>query len=393
MTSGNTLDFDGLRPESAGLTTEHSNWRLQLRQFVETHIQPNLDDWNRSGTFPDELYRSASKAGILGMGFPESLGGCLEDADLYHRIIFAEEFHRLGSGVVFADIATHWIGLPAVVGQKDEALNEEVVRPILAGEKKIAFAITEPGGGSDVSRLATHAEKVADHWVLSGEKTLISGAMRADYVLTAVRTGGPGMGGISMLLVDTSLPGVEREPVDGLKWYSASNGSIRFDQTPVPARYLIGTENQGFRGLVQQINIERFSGISAALALARVSVSDALGFAQQREVFGKRLIDHQAIRHKLLDLVRALRVAYAYLDQCVARFEQGENIVADLGMLKIQASTTLEHCAREAMHVMGGAAYQDGSRSERILRESRIFALAGGTEETLKDLAARQLKF
>lgn len=393
MSPDPSLDFDGLRPPASGLTEDYDEWRQKLRRFVESEIAPGIGEWNRSGTFPDGLYRKASTAGILGMGFPASLGGTLENARLYHRIIMAEEMHRLGSGVVFADLATLWIGLPPIARQGNLRLDEAVVKPVLAGEKKIAFAVTEPGGGSDLSRMTTAAEKTADGWLVNGEKTLISGALRADYVLTAVRTGGKGMSGISLMVIDTSSAGVTREPVEGLRWYNASLGSIRFDQTPVPSDQLIGMENRGFFDLAAQFNIERFSGIAAALALGRVCVAEAIAFAQQRETFGKRLIDHQVVRHKLVDLIRALHAGYAYLDQCVERFETGGNPIADLCMLKVQATTTLELCAREALHILGGTAYQGAGRMERILRESRIFAIGGGTEEVLRDQAARLLKF
>jgi acyl-CoA dehydrogenase len=178
-----------------------------------------------------------------------------------------------------------------------------------------------------------------------------------------------------------------------LAWYNASVGTVRFEQTPVAADCLIGTENRGLAELVQQFNIERFSGVAAALTLARVALAEAIAFARQRQVFGKRLIDQQTIRHKLVDQVRAVRVAYSYLDHCVERFERGENIVADLCMLKVQATTTLELCAREALHVLGGTAYQGAAVVERIYRESRIFAVGGGTEEVLRDMTAKQLQF
>jgi acyl-CoA dehydrogenase len=392
MNDTTLLDFDGLRPPTAGLTPAHDAWRQRLRTFVDSEIAPHIDEWNRSGTFPDSLYSRAAAAGLLGMGFPERLGGNREDADLYHRIIMGEEMHRLGSGVVFADLATHWIGLPPVARQQSDRLDEEIVRPVLAGKKKISFAVTEPGGGSDVGHLATRAERTDSGWRVTGEKTLISGIMRADYVLTAVRTGGEGMGGVSLLVIDASAPGISREPVEGLRWYNASLGTIRFDRTPVPADALIGEENRGFLALAQQFNVERFSGVAAALALGRVCLAEAFGFAQQRVVFGKRVIDHQAMRHKLVDMVRLLRASYAYLDQCVERFNRGDIPVTDLGLLKIQATTTLETIARETLHTLGGTAYQGVARLERIYREARIFAVGGGTEEVLRDLVARQLK-
>lgn len=387
------LDFDGLRPPAPLLTDSHSAWRSQVRAFVEREIEPNIDEWDATGTFPDEIYEKAAEAGILGIGFPESVGGRSDDIDLYYRIIFAEELHRLGTGIVFADLATHWIGLPPVVKFGSEELLEEVARPVLAGKKRIAFAVTEPSGGSDVSRIETTASRCDGGWLVNGSKTLISGAMRADFALVAARTGGEGMGGISLLLVDMDRPGVTRQPVPGLGWYNASIGTIDLKDVEVPENQLIGPENKGFAGLTNQFNIERFSGIAATLAMSRVCLAEAIAFARRRETFGKRLIDHQTIRHKLVDMLRLVHAAYAYLDQCVWRFEQGDAAVADLCMLKVQATTTLERCARESLHVLGGTAYSSKSRAERVYRESRIFAIGGGTEEILRDLSARQLGF
>jgi len=388
-----SLDFDGLRPPSPFMNPAHADWRARVREFVTREVEPNLAAWEEAGSFPDSLYGSAARAGLLGLGFPERVGGTREDADPYYRVIFAEEFHRLGSGVVFADLATHWIGLPPVVQSGSEELQESVVRPVLAGQGRIAFAVTEPGGGSDAAALQTRAERRADHWLVNGGKTLISGAMRADWILTAVRTGGSGAGGVSLLLIDAASPGIERRAVPGLRWYNASNGTISFSDVRVPLDRLIGQENRGFAGLARQFNVERLSGAAATLAMSRAAVAQAIDWAQRREAFGRRLVEHQVLRHKLVDLVRRIRAAYAYLDQCVWRLQQGEAAVADIAMLKVEATRTLERCAREAMHVLGGHAYDGSTRVERIYREARIFALGGGTEEILDDLAARQLGF
>ena len=387
------LGFDELRPPSPFITEVHGAWRDRVRGFVEEAIRPHIDSWDRAGTFPDNVYTKAVAAGVFGMGFPETLGGVNEDADLYHRIIMAEELHRLGSGVVFADLATHWIGLPAVIRFGAKELGETVARSVLTGDKKIAFAVTEPSGGSDVSRLSTKAERKGSDWVVTGEKTLVSGGLRADFVLTAVRTGGPGMGGLSLLLVDTLSPGVSRQPVAGLEWYNRSIASIRFDNVDVPGDRLVGDENRAFAALTDQFNIERFSGIAATLAMSRVCVAAAIEFARERQTFGQRLIDHQSIRHKLVDLIRRIHGAYGYLDQCVWQFENGAVPIADLCLLKVHATKTLEYCAREALHILGGSAYAGTARLERIYREARIFAVGGGTEEVLQDLAARQLGF
>lgn len=387
------LDFDGLRPPSPFLTAGHEQWRSHLRDFINRHIAPNLDAWDAAADFPDALYKQAAQEGVLGMGFREDLGGTGEDIDLYHRIIFAEEFFRMGSGVVFADLATPWIALPPIINGGAPEMLDRVARPVLAGDKKIAFAVTEPGGGSDVSGFVTTAERRGDCFIVNGGKTLISGAMKADYLLTAVRTGGPGIGGLSLLLIETDRPGVTRGSVPGLEWYNRNNGWLKFDNVEVPVGNLIGVENRGFAGLANQFNIERFSGIAATLAMTRTCVAEAVAFARERQTFGKRLIDHQVMRHKIVDMIQRLKVSYAFLDLLVWRFSQGETPVADLAMLKIQATTTLEHCARESLQVLGGRAYTGGNRVERIYREARIFVIGGGSEEILRDLAAKQMGF
>jgi acyl-CoA dehydrogenase len=386
------LDFDGLRPKNPFLTEAHDEWRGKARAFVDAQIAPNLREWNAAGTFPDSLYKEAARSGLLGMGFAREYGGT-GPVDLYHRIIFAEEFFRLGSSVVFADLATHWIALPPIIALAPAALCERIARPVLEGDKRMAFAVTEPSGGSDVGSFQTVAERRGEMFVVNGEKTLISGATRADYMLTAVRTGGAGSGGLSLLLIEADRPGVTTASIAGLQWYNRNNGSIRFENVAVPVSQLIGTENKGFAGLAHQFNIERFSGIAATLAMARAALVEAINFARQRQTFGKRVIDHQVIRHKIVEMIQRVDMAYAYLDNVVWRFEQGETPVAELSMLKVAANQTLEHCARECMQVLGGNAYTSDSPVERIYREARSFAVAGGAEEVLFDLAARQLGF
>lgn len=387
------LDFDGLRPPSPFLTPEHDAWRAHLRGFVDQHIAPHLDAWDAASDFPDSLYRDAARAGLSGMGFREDLGGTGERVDLYHRILFAEEFFRMGSGVVFADLATPWIALPPIISGGTPEMLDRVARPVLAGDRKIAFAVTEPGGGSDVSAFTTTAERRGESFVVNGGKTLISGALKADFLLAAVRTGGPGAGGLSLLLIETDRPGVSRGPVAGLQWYNRNNGWIRFDQVEVPATNLVGVENRGFAGLANQFNVERFSGIAATLAMTRTCVAEAIAHARTRQTFGQRLIDHQVIRHKIVDMIQRLKTAYAFLDMLVWRFGRGDVAVADLALMKIQATATLEHCARESLQVLGGAAYTGDNRVERIYREARLFVIGGGSEEILRDLAARQLGF
>lgn len=383
--------FDSLRPACAQLRPGHDTWRHRVRAFVDTEITPHLDDWEAEGSFPDSLYLRAVELGIFGLGFPGELGGSGEDVDIHHRIILAEEMHRTGSGLVFADLATHWIGLPPVVSAGGESLQQRIVRPVLAGHRQICFAVTEPSGGSDVANLGTRAERSGSDYRLTGSKTLISGAMRADFALVIARTGGTGMRGLSLFVVDLDQPGVSRTPVPGLAWYNRNIGTLDFSGVAVPREQLLGEENRGFAALAGQLDIERFSGIGAMLGLSRYCLAEAMTHCRQREAFGKTLVDHQVLRHRLVEMHRAVRSCYCYLDYCVEQVAQGNPGGADLALLKMTTSRTLDLCAGEAMQMLAGAAYRGSSRVERAHREARIFALAGGTGEILAEMASRQL--
>jgi len=384
--------FDALRPVNPALRHEHDQWRQRVRGFVDTRINPFLADWERASTFPDDLYLRAVEDEIFGLGFPKEVGGSGTDTDIHHRIIFAEEMHRQGSGLVFADLATHWVGLPPVIDAGVAELRRHIVEPVLAGEKRICFAVTEPSGGSDVANLTTQAERCGDVFRLRGTKTLISGAMRADFALVIARTGGSGMRGLSLFVVDLNQPGVTRQPVPGLEWYNRNVGTLQFADAEVPMEGLLGRENQGFAMLSGQLDIERLSGIGAMLALSRYCLAQAAVYCRQREAFGKALADHQVLRHRLVEMHRSVRSAYCFLDYCVGQVEAGARMGADLALLKITACRALDLCAREAMQMLGGSVYCGSNRVERVFRESRIFALAGGTEEILSEMAARQLQ-
>lgn len=383
--------FDSLRPPCQRLRPVHEDWRRRVRAFIDMEISPRLAEWEAESSVPDSLYFSAVEHGIFGLGFPEKVGGSGEVADIYHRVILAEEMHRHGSGLVFAELGTHWIGLPPIISSGQEHLQQRIVRPVLEGRKRICFAVTEPSGGSDVANLQTRAVRSGPEYMLYGTKTLISAAMRADYALVIARTGEAGMRGLSLFIVDLNQPGVTRKSLPALHWYNRNVGSLHFDGARVPALQLLGEENRGFALLAGQLDIERFSGIGAMLGLSRYCLTEAITHCRRREAFGKSLVDHQVLRHRLVEMHRAVRSTYCYLDYCVEQLAQGDHPGADLALLKITAARTFELCAREAMQMLAGNVYTTGSRVERAYREARIFALAGGTEEILAGMAAKQL--
>jgi len=387
----NPLSFDATRPPSPHFRDAHHEWRRTVRAFVDREIAPHVAAWDEAGKFPRELHRRAAAIGLIGLGFPEEFGGVSEDVDIFHSIVASEELARAGAGGLVAGLMTHGIGLPPVMALGSDALKRRIAPDVLAGKAIIALCVTEPSGGSDVANIRTRARRDGDHYVVDGEKTFITSGCRADWLTVAVRTGGPGAGGLSFLLIDAASPGIHRAPLDKMGWWMSDTASIRFDGVRVPAENLIGAENSGFAGLVANFNGERLSMAAQAIAFARVAIEDAADWARMRETFGKPLSKHQAIRHKFAEMVRHVQASTAMLDLCAWRVMRGEAPVAELALLKVQATRTMEFCAREAMQIIGGAAYVRGGRVERIYREVRVMAIGGGSEEIMLDLAARQM--
>ncbi|WP_374468215.1 acyl-CoA dehydrogenase family protein [Ferrovibrio sp.] len=370
-------------------TPDHEAFRDQVRRFVAKEIEPFADQWDEAGEFPRELYKKAAGIGLLGLNFPEAYGGIA--ADRFYAIIAGQELARAGSGGVAASLMSHTIGSPPIAKLGSDALKDKVLRPVLAGEKISALAITEPGGGSDVANLKTVAKRDGDHYVVRGEKTFITSGMRADFYTVAVRTGGPGMGGVSLLLIERDTPGFTRTPLKKMGWWASDTATLHFDDCRVPAANLIGAENQGFMGIMLNFNDERLGLAASSIAFARTAYEEALDYAKLRETFGKPIIKHQVIRHKLVDMAQRIEASQAMLERIAWALDQGEHPIPELCMLKNQATQTMAYCATEAVQILGGAGFMRGCKSERIYREVKVNAIGGGTEEIMKDLASRQM--
>lgn len=372
-------------------TEDHEAWRATLRKFIDAEIMPHVDDWEEAGEFPRELYKKAADVGLIGLGYPDEYGGTWVDRDPMYQMVTSEELARIGAGGINASLMVHGIGLPPILNIGSEEMKQRIAPQVLSGEKVIALGITEPSGGSDVANIKTRAVLDGDHYVVNGSKIFITGGMRADYVTLAVRTGGEGAKGISLLLLETDMEGFSRTSLKKQGWNSSDTAALYFDDVRIPKENLIGDEGNGFIGIMLNFNAERIGLASSAVSFARVCFEDALAWARERETFGKRLADHQVIRHKFAEMARKIAATQAYLEQCVIRVKNGETPVADLSLLKVQATLTMEFCAREAMQIIGGASYMRGTRVDRIYREVRVNAIGGGSEEIMRDLAARQL--
>ncbi|MFV0280038.1 MAG: acyl-CoA dehydrogenase family protein [Rhodoblastus sp.] len=367
----------------------HEAFRETARRFVDKEIAPFVDEWDEAGTFPRELYKKAADVGLLGLGYPEEYGG--SPCDQFHRIVLSQELSRAACGGVSASLNSHTIGSPPILAVGSEAMKKRVLPQVLAGEKISALAITEPSGGSDVAQLKTTARREGDHYIVNGSKMFITSGVRADFYTVAVRTGGPGASGVSLLLIERGMPGFTQQPLKKMGWWASDTAQLFFDDVRVPVENLIGEENKGFRYVMLNFNSERLSMAAGCTGFARVCVEESIAWARERRVFGGRLADQQVVRHKIVDMAMRVNATQAWLEQLAWRVEQGEKPAAEIAMLKNQATQTMAFCASEGVQIHGGMGFMRGTKVERIYREVKVNAIGGGAEEIMKDLAARQM--
>ena len=371
-------------------TDDHHAYRDVVRQFTANEITPNVHQWDLDGQIPREMYKKAGAIGLFGDGFDEEYGGHGQ-RDALMRLVLMEELCASGSGGVVAAFFSNYIGLPPVQRFGSDEMKARVITPCQSGEAIAALAITEPGGGSDVARIQTTARREGDEYVVNGSKTFITSGMRADFFTTAVRTGQDGPAGISLLLIEGDRPGLARTKLDKMGWLASDTATLYFDDVRVPVSNLMGEENTGFSKIVNNFNAERIDMAIQSTAFARVCFNEAVAWARERETFGKSLLDHQVIRHKLVEMDRRINASEAWNQLLSWRLNQGDDPVAEIAEAKVAATTTFEFCAREAAQVLGGASYLRGDVVERLYREVRVQAIGGGSEEIMRDLASRQL--
>ncbi|MCG8516847.1 MAG: acyl-CoA dehydrogenase family protein [Pseudomonadales bacterium] len=370
----------------------HQQVRQTVRKFISSHVLPHIQDWEETGEFPRELYRLAGDAGLLGIGFPENLGGTGE-GDVFLKVAVSEELMRSTSGGLVASLGSLDIGLPPVAKWARPEVRDEIVPPVLRGEKIAALAITEPGGGSDVASLRTRAVRDGDHYVVNGSKTFITSGHRADHYTVAVRTGGEGHGGISLLLIDRDTPGFSTGgKLKKMGWWASDTAELFFEDCRVPADRLIGAENAGFIAIMSNFLQERLMLTIMAYMTAQIALEESLQYSQQRQAFGRSIDRFQVNRHKLVDMATQIDVAREYAYRCAALMQAGKNPIKEVAMAKNFAVQVCESVTREAVQLHGGMGYMRESVVERLYRDAKILSIGGGTDEIMKELIAKQMK-
>jgi acyl-CoA dehydrogenase len=369
----------------------HDMARATARRFVEQEIKPHIAEWEEAGSFPRELYKKAGELGILGIGHPEALGGSSPD-DVFLKLAVSEELMRSTSGGLVASLGSLDIGIPPVWRGGSPELQQCVVPGVLAGDKIAALAITEPGGGSDVANLRTRAVRDGDHYVVNGSKTFITSGVRADYYTVAVRTGGEGYAGVSLLLIEKGTPGfIVGRNLQKMGWWASDTAELFFEDCRVPVGNLIGPENAGFMLIMANFQAERLALAVMAYMTAQIALEACQDYVKDRVTFGKPLAKHQVIRHKLAEMATRVDVAREYAYRCAARMQAGKPAVQEVSMAKNFATDVADYVTYEAVQIFGGMGYMRESVVERLFRDNRILSIGGGTHEIMNEIIAKQM--
>ncbi len=370
-------------------TDEHRALREQVRRFAAAAIAPHAHAWEEANEFPRELYQQSAEAGLLATGYPEEVGG--DGGDLSHVLVSAEEMVLAGKSVgTCVGLGSHGIALPPIVKFGTDAQKERYVRPTLTGEKVSALGITEPGGGSDVAAVQTKAIRDGDHYVVNGAKTFITSGTRADFVTTAVRTGGEGHGGISMLIIDSATPGFTvAGKLKKTGWWASDTAELAFEDCRVPVGNLIGQEGAGFLMIMTNFVTERLMIAGQCVAIAELAYRESVEYAKQRHAFGKSLSGFQVIRHKLADMATRIAAARALTGECVTRYLQGEQTPSLAAMAKNTATDMCSHVCDQAVQIHGGYGYMREYVVERLYRDARLYPIGGGTREIMNEIISK----
>ncbi|MGB9499534.1 MAG: acyl-CoA dehydrogenase family protein [Dissulfuribacterales bacterium] len=371
-------------------TKAHDMVRKSVREFIKKEVLPFINDWEEACEFPREIYKKAGDIGLLGIGFPEEYGGT--PGDIFFGIAASEELMRSTSGGFVAGIGSLNIALPPILSLGSEELKQKYIPPVLAGDKIAALAITEPSGGSDVASLKTTAVKDGGHYIVNGSKTFITSGCRADQITCAVRTGGEGTHGISMIVIEKDTPGFSvSKKLKKTGWWASDTAELFFDNCRVPAQNLIGEENQGFYAIMINFQRERLALAVMANMTARLALEEAIKYAKQRKTFGKTLTGFQVTRHKLADMATLVEASTEFTYRVGAKIGAGVDQIKEVSMAKNFACSVSDKATYDAVQIFGGYGYMREYIVERLYRDNRILSIGGGTTEIMNEIISKMM--
>jgi acyl-CoA dehydrogenase len=370
-------------------TQEHEDFRVAVRRFAETELAPHADEWEEARWFPNELFPRLAELGYFGLKFPEQYGG---DDDIVANAVYVEELSRCGSGGVAAGLGAHSeIALPPIWKFGTEEQKQRYLVPGIKGELIAGLAITEPDAGSDVAGIKTMAQRVDGGYLLNGSKMFITNGVRANILVTAVKTTAEGgHHGISFLIVERG-PGVESSKIEKMGWHASDTGLISFDDVFVPEENLLGAENQGFYLIMANFQWERLLMALGAVGGMQVAFDRTLKFALERKAFGREIGHFQTIRHKLAEIAVKIEAGRDVTYAALRRFVAGEDAVKEVTMAKLFTQRAAFEVMDECLQIHGGAGYMVEYGIERAARDARLGPIGGGTDEIMKEILGRSL--
>jgi acyl-CoA dehydrogenase len=371
---------------------EHEAFRRTVRAVVERELRPHAREWEEKGEFPRSVFKRFGELGFLGLKYPEAYGGT--GAGFLYEAVLLEELGRCGSGGVGAGLAAHFcIATGPVFLFGTEEQKRRFLPPAIAGDRIGALAITEPDAGSDVAGIRTTARRDGDHYVVNGQKTFITNGVRADFVVTAVKTD-PSRGhkGLSLLIVERGTPGFEvSRKLDKLGWRASDTAELFFQDCRVPAANLLGPEGEGFYGIMGNFQWERLSMALAAVGAAGEILETAISYVRSRRAFGRPVSDFQVVKHRLAEMATDLEAARQLTYHALRLHAAGEMAVAQTSMAKKLATEMCCRLADQALQLHGGAGYMMELDVQRHWRDARLGPIGGGTSEIMNEIIAKQM--
>jgi acyl-CoA dehydrogenase len=369
-------------------TEEHEELRASVRGFLDRELAPYAQDWEREEWFPNEVFGKLAAQGLLGLKYPTEYGG--QDGDYLHEAVLVEELSRIGSGGTAAGIGAHTnIATPPIWKFGTEEQKQRYLVPAIRGEKIGALGITEPDAGSDVAALRTTATRVDGGWVVNGEKTYITNGVRADFIVTAVKTTADGgHHGISFLIVERG-EGVSSSKLKKLGWHASDTATISFEEVFVPEERLLGELHEGFKLIMANFQWERLAMALGAVGAMRMAYERTARYARDRLAFGRPLSKHQAIRHKLADLATTAYVARCVTYDALRRFHEGQEPIREVTMAKLMTQRASFEVMDACLQIHGGLGYMGEHWAQRAARDARLGPIGGGSDEIMREILGR----
>lgn len=371
------------------LSAEHQIFRETLRAFIQKEILPHIDEWEKRGEIDRRIWKRMGDMGFMGLNYPEQYGGLA--LDFYYSMILCEELsHCFSGGFTIAALVIQYMSAPYLLKYATEELRERYLRPVIAGEMVSAVAITEPGAGSDVKSIKTTAVRTGDYYIVNGSKTFITNGYYGDFFITAVKTApDKGTKGISLLLIDRHTQGISANKINKLGWHASDTAELAFDQVKVPASNLIGAEGEGFRYLMDGLQLERLTAAIHSVATAESALQYTLEYLQQREAFGKKIAEFQAVRHRIAQITADIATTKAFVYHCCDLQYEGTYAVRECSIAKLQASELAVQAVGQCLQFFGGYGFTEDYKIARLYRDVRVGTIIGGTSEIMLEIIAK----